>query len=338
MEPLENLRFVVVGDLMVDRYLYGQAERISPEAPVPILLLEREESRLGGAANVALNLRALGCQVEMAGVIGTDLAGETLRAEAHRHGIGLYAVVEDPHRPTTTKTRLIAHHQHLLRVDHEQTTPLPPPQETALVQKVRFLLSQKPHALILEDYNKGVLTPSIIRALVEVAQAEQVPILVDPKRENFWAYEGVTVFKPNLRELSEALGRKVSTDPVTLREAIQELRTRMPHQHTVVTLGEEGIMMFEEGETLTHIPAHKRQIVDVSGAGDTVVSVLAVGIAWNLPMRQTAALANLAGGLVCEYVGVVPVPRDLWIAQAKSLGVWPAPLISPAQIPSDTRE
>jgi len=308
---------------MVDRYLYGRAERISPEAPVPILLLEREESRLGGAANVALNLRSLGCPVEMAGVIGSDTPGEILREEARRHGIGLFALVEDPQRPTTTKTRLIAHHQHLLRVDREVTTPLPSPQETALLQKVRFLLSQKPHALILEDYNKGVLTPSVIRSLVQAAHAENIPVLVDPKRENFWAYEGVTVFKPNLRELSEALGRKVSPDPTALEEAIQELRRRMPHQYTVVTLSEEGMIVADEKGALKHIPAHKRQIVDVSGAGDTVVSVLAVGVAWGLPMAQAAALANLAGGLVCEYVGVVPVPKDLWIAQAKSLGLWP---------------
>ncbi len=323
MQPLESLRFVVVGDLMLDRYLYGRAERISPEAPVPILLLEREESRLGGAANVALNLRALGCQVEMAGVVGSDAAGGILREEAHRQGIGLFALVEDTRRPTTTKTRLIAHHQHMLRVDREVTTPLSPPQENALLQKVRFLLSQKPHALILEDYNKGVLTLSVIRSLIEAARAENIPVLVDPKRDNFWAYEGVTVFKPNLRELSEALGRKVSADLSSLHEAIQELRTRMPHQYTVVTLSEEGVVVADDKGMFKHVPAHKRQIVDVSGAGDTVVSVLAIGVAWGLPITQAAALANLAGGLVCEYVGVVPVPRDLWIAQAKHLGLWP---------------
>ena len=323
VQPLESLRFVVVGDLMVDRYLYGRAERISPEAPVPILLLEREESRLGGAANVALNLRALGCQVEMAGVVGSDAAGEILREEARRQGIGLFALVEDTRRPTTTKTRLIAHHQHLLRVDREVTNPLSPPQENALLQKVRFLLSQKPHALILEDYNKGVLTPSVIRALIEAARTENIPILVDPKRDNFWAYERVTVFKPNLRELGEALGRKLSADLTCLQEAIQELRARMPHQHTVVTLSEEGVVVADDKGSFRHVPAHKRQIVDVSGAGDTVVSVLAVGVAWGLPIMQAAALANLAGGLVCEYVGVVPVPKDLWIAQAKNLGLWP---------------
>jgi len=290
---------------------------------VPILLLEREESRLGGAANVALNLRSLGCQVEMAGIVGSDTAGEILREEARRQGIGLFALVEDTRRPTTTKTRLIAHHQHLLRVDREVTAPLSSPQENALLQKVRFLLSQKPHALILEDYNKGVLTPSVIRSLIEAARAENIPILVDPKRDNFWAYEGVTVFKPNLRELSDALGRKVSADPQSLQEAIQALRARMPHQYTVVTLSEEGMVVADEKGDFRHLPAYKRQIVDVSGAGDTVVSVLAVGVAWGLPVTQAAALANLAGGLVCEYVGVVPVPRDLWIAQAKNLGLWP---------------
>ncbi len=323
MQPLESLRFVVVGDLMLDRYLYGRAERISPEAPVPILLLEREESRLGGAANVALNLRALGCQVELCGAIGTDPTGKTLQEEAHRQGIGLYGLVETPHRPTTTKTRLIAHHQHLLRVDREETTPLPPPHETALIQKVQFLLSQKPHALILEDYNKGVLTARVIRALIEAAKTEGVPILVDPKRENFWVYEGASVFKPNLRELSDALGRKLRPELPILEEAVRELRHRMPHTYTVVTLSEEGTLVADEKENFTHIPAHKRQIVDVSGAGDTVISVLSVGLAWGLPITQAAALANLAGGLVCEYVGVVPVPKEQWIAQARALGLWP---------------
>ena len=308
---------------MLDRYLYGRAERISPEAPVPILLLEREESRLGGAANVALNLRALGCQVELCGAIGTDPTGKTLQEEAHRQGIGLYGLVETPHRPTTTKTRLIAHHQHLLRVDREETTPLPPPHETALIQKVQFLLSQKPHALILEDYNKGVLTARVIRALIEAAKTEGVPILVDPKRENFWVYEGATVFKPNLRELSDALGRKLRPELPILEEAVRELRHRMPHTYTVVTLSEEGTLVADEKKNFTHIPAHKRRIVDVSGAGDTVISVLSVGLAWGLPITQVAALANLAGGLVCEYVGVVPVPKEQWITQARALGLWP---------------
>ncbi len=326
MEGLRGLRFVVVGDLMLDRYLYGRAERLSPEAPVPILLLEREESRLGGAANVALNLRALGCAVELAGVTGTDVWGKHLQDEAHRQGIQLYGLVEDPERPTTTKTRLIAHHQHLLRVDRETTASLPAPLESALAQKVRFLLSQKPQALILEDYNKGVLTPNLIRALIEAAQAESVPVLVDPKREHFWAYAGATVFKPNLRELSEALGRRLRPTMADLAPAMAELRARMPHRYTVVTLGEEGVLTADAEGRLTHIPAHKRQIVDVSGAGDTVVSILAVGIAWDLPVEQAAALANLAGGLVCEYVGVVPVPTEAWVAAAQQLGLWPSTL------------
>jgi len=323
VQPLEDLRFVVVGDLMLDRYLYGRAERISPEAPVPILLLEREESRLGGAANVALNLRALGCQVELCGAIGTDSAGKVLQEEAHHQGIGLYGLVEIPHRLTTTKTRLIAQHQHLLRVDREEVAPLPSPHETTLIQKVQFLLSQKPHALILEDYNKGVLTTRVIRVLIEAAKTEGVPVLVDPKRENFWAYEGATVFKPNLRELSDALGRKLRPVPPLIEEAVQELRRRMPHTYTVITLSEEGTLVVDEKENFIHIPAHKRQVVDVSGAGDTVVSILAIGLAWSLPIVQAAALANLAGGLVCEYVGVVPVPKDRWISQAQALGLWP---------------
>lgn len=315
------MRFVVVGDVMVDRYLYGQVRRISPEAPVPVLELEREEYRLGGAANVALNLRELGCGVELGGVVGTDPWGKAFQEEAQRQDIRLFALVEDPSRPTTTKTRLIAHSQHLLRVDRETTAPLSRERTTTLLEKVRTLLAQRPNSLILEDYDKGTLTPELIEALIAQAQAYEVPILVDPKKAHFWAYAGATVFKPNLRELSEALGRPISPTPESLEAAILELRARMPHQHTVLTLSEHGVFVVDAEGRSHHIPAHRRQIVDVSGAGDTVISVLAVGLALSLPIEKAAALANLAGGLVCEYAGVVPVPKARWLSQAHELGL-----------------
>lgn len=319
---LSHLRFVVVGDVMLDRYLYGRVQRISPEAPVPILELEREENRLGGAANVALNLRSLDCQVSLVGLLGEDSYGERLRSEAQKAGIDTFGLLTDSARPTTTKIRLIAHNHHLLRVDWESRAALNGPLREAFLLKAQSLLQQRPHALILEDYDKGALDPESISRLVEAAQSYQVPVLVDPKKTNFWAYAGATVFKPNLRELGDALGTPLSEAPIeAIQEALLELRRRMPHTYTVVTLSERGILAYGEAEGFLHIPAHYRNIVDVSGAGDTVVSVLAVGIALGLPLAQIAALANLAGGLVCEYVGVVPVPKERWLEQARQLGL-----------------
>lgn len=319
---LSHLRFVVVGDVMLDRYLYGRVQRISPEAPVPILELEREENRLGGAANVALNLRSLDCQVSLLGLVGEDSYAQRLLNEAQKAGIDTFGLLTDSSRPTTTKIRLIAQNHHLLRVDRESRTALSGPLREAFLLKARSLLQQQPHALILEDYDKGALPPEIIRSLVESAQSYGVSVLVDPKKANFWAYSGVTVFKPNLRELGEALSTSLLDAPLNvIEEAVLELRRRMPHTYTVVTLSERGVLAYGEAEGFIHFPAHYRNIVDVSGAGDTVVSVLAVGVALQLPLAQTVALANLAGGLVCEYVGVVPVPKDRWLEQARQLGL-----------------
>ncbi|MCS7297751.1 MAG: PfkB family carbohydrate kinase [Bacteroidia bacterium] len=317
-----GLRFLVVGDVMVDRYLYGRVQRISPEAPVPILELEKEENRLGGAANVAFNLRSLQSQVVLAGLIGEDQAGVFLQKEAQRWHIDTYGLVMDPHRPTTTKIRLIAQKSHLLRVDRESTAFPSPTVAESLMLKVRSLLHLPLHGVIIQDYDKGTLTPELIEEIIRLAQARSVPVLVDPKRRLFWAYAGATLFKPNLRELGEALQISLLEAPLDeIQEAVSVLRQRMPHTYTVVTLGERGILGYGEKEGFIHIPAHYRNIVDVSGAGDTVVSVLAVGLAMEMPFQKTLALANLAGGLVCEYVGVVPLPRDRWLEQAQAGGL-----------------
>ncbi|MCX7606621.1 MAG: bifunctional ADP-heptose synthase [Bacteroidia bacterium] len=317
-----GLRFMVIGDVMLDRYLYGKVQRISPEAPVPILELEREENRLGGAANVALNLRSLDSQVSLAGIVGEDTAGETLLREASELGIDTYGILSDPSRPTTTKIRLIAQKHQLLRVDRESRHPLAPPLREALILKIKSLLQHGLQAIIIEDYDKGVLSPDFIQHLFKTAQRHNIPVLVDPKKENFWSYSGATLFKPNLRELSEALHTSLVEAPLEkLKEAVLHLRERMPHTYTVVTLSERGVLAYGEKEGFVHVPAHYRNIVDVSGAGDTVISVLALGLALKLPLEQTVALANLAGGLVCEYVGVVPLPREKWLEQSRQLGL-----------------
>ncbi len=317
-----GLRFLVVGDLMIDRYLWGRVQRISPEAPVPILELEKEENRLGGAANVALNLRSLEAQVALAGLTGADPAGTLLREQAEAWQVDTFGIVTDPDRPTTVKTRLIAQKHHLLRVDRESTAPPLPTVAESLLLKIQSLLRTSLHGVILEDYDKGALTESLIGEVIRLARAQGIPVLVDPKRQHFWAYEGATLFKPNLRELGDALQTSLTDAPLErIQEAILRLRERMPHTYTVVTLSERGILAYGEKEGFIHIPAHHREIVDVSGAGDTVVSVLAVGLALGLPLEKTVALANLAGGLVCEYVGVVPIPKDRWLEQAHRLGL-----------------
>lgn len=317
-----KLRFLVIGDVMLDRYLYGKVQRISPEAPVPILELEKEENRLGGAANVALNLRSLGAQVALAGLIGTDTPGTLLRQQSEELGIETFGLVTDPERPTTVKTRLIAQKHHLLRVDREVTTPPPSTTAEALILKIHSLLHSSFQGIILEDYDKGTLTEPLIREIIRLAKERDIPVSVDPKKRNFWFYEGATIFKPNLRELSEALGVSLAEAPLeAIQEAILHLRHRMPHTYTVVTLSDRGILAYGEEEGFIYVPAHYRNIVDVSGAGDTVVSILAVGLALKMPLKQTVALANLAGGLVCEYVGVVPVPKDQWLESAKALGL-----------------
>ncbi|MCS7152872.1 MAG: bifunctional ADP-heptose synthase [Bacteroidia bacterium] len=319
---LSKLRFLVIGDVMLDRYLYGKVQRISPEAPVPIFELEKEENRLGGAANVALNLRSLDAQVAIAGLIGTDTPGTLLRQQSEEWGIETFGLVTDPERPTTVKTRLIAQKHHLLRVDREITTPPPPTTAEALTLKIHSLLHSPLQGIILEDYDKGTLTEPLIREIIRLAKERDIPVSVDPKKRNFWLYEGATIFKPNLRELSEALGTSLSEAPLeAIQEAILQLRQRMPHTYTVVTLSDRGILAYGEEEGFIHVPAHYRNIVDVSGAGDTVVSVLAVGLALKMPLRQIVALANLAGGLVCEYVGVVPIPKDRWLESARALGL-----------------
>lgn len=317
-----HLRFVVVGDVMLDRYLHGKVQRISPEAPVPILELESEENRLGGAGNVALNLRSLEAQAILCGIIGKDPPGEILRAEAERWHIDTFGLVEDPARPTTVKTRLIAQKHHLLRVDREITTYPSTAVMDTLLLKVQSLLRDRVHAIILEDYDKGVLHPHLIAEIIRIAQTHGVPVLVDPKQRQFWEYRGATLFKPNLRELGDALQQPLSHASLEeLKAAILRLRSRMPHTYTVLTLSERGILGYGEKEGFIHVPAHYRNIIDVTGAGDTVVSVLAVGMAVGLPLEKSIALANLAGGLVCEYVGATPVPKDRWLEQARSLGL-----------------
>lgn len=309
-QRLPSLRVLVVGDLMLDRYLWGNVSRISPEAPVPIVDVQRIESRPGGAANVALNVAAMGAQVAVCGVIGKDENGRALLEHLKKDGFDTSLVVVAADRITTDKTRVIGNNQQVLRVDHELRDPISEDLSKQLLEAISPRI-QSFDALIFEDYDKGLLSASLIQALTDLATQAGVLSIVDPKFKNFLHYKGVSLFKPNMKELNDALGLRVSKSDVKgIVAAVGQLREKMPHQQTLITLSENGVLAVDENLIPTHLPAHFRKITDVSGAGDTVVAVMALSMAAGLSLGESAATSNLAGGLVCEEVGVVPVDRD----------------------------
>lgn len=314
---LPHIKVLVVGDLMLDRYVWGHVSRISPEAPVPVVDVERVESRPGGAANVALNVAAMGAQVAVCGVIGADDHGRTLIGHLQHDGFDTGLVRSLPDRITTEKTRIIGNQQQVLRVDHEVRSQIAEAIADELADAITARIRDF-DAVIFEDYDKGLLSPALIARISTAAAAAGVPTVVDPKFRNFLAYTGVTLFKPNMKELNEALGIRLSNrDLPGIRAAVHSLRARMPHAMTLITLSENGVVAIDADGQLYHLPAHVRKIADVSGAGDTVVALMALALAAGLPLTQSAALANLAGGLVCEEVGVVPINPARLFAECK---------------------
>jgi rfaE bifunctional protein kinase chain/domain len=314
-------RILVVGDVMIDAYLRGKVNRVSPEAPVPIVSLEREEDRLGGAANVALNLVALGAKPVICSVVGNDSHSKDLQMLLKESAISSEGIVFSPDRQTTVKTRVIGNNQQLLRIDSEQIDPITVEEESKLITKVEQLMDHGADALIFEDYNKGVLTPKVIEQLIKLARKRAIPTAVDPKKENFLAYRNVTLFKPNLKELRDGLNRSFQfcpSDRNAFEEAVSELETQLNNKISFVTLSENGVYI-REGENSHYAEAHPRNIADVSGAGDTVIAVATLGLAAGVSVEQIAELANIAGGLVCETSGVVPVDKDQLLAEVKRL-------------------
>jgi D-glycero-beta-D-manno-heptose-7-phosphate kinase len=311
-DRLSDITILVIGDLMLDRYLWGSVTRISPEAPVPVVDVRKDENRLGGAANVAMNLKALGVKVLLCGCIGKDRYGEEFRQVLASQGFSDKGLLELSTRRTTTKVRVIGNNQQMLRVDMEDKDDLADDERALLQAHLSALLSESPSAIVFEDYDKGLLDSPTIQHTIAKANELGIPVLVDPKFKNFFAYAGSAVFKPNVKELNEALGTHYERGDVAgIQQGITKLRTRMPHQQTLVTLSEHGVLLVDADEVPTHLPAFYRQIVDVSGAGDTVIATLAAFVAAGLPLTDAARLANLAGGLVCEQVGVVPIEKHL---------------------------
>ncbi len=311
-----RLHAVVVGDVMIDSYAFGKVDRISPEAPVPVVAVDRKEKRLGGAANVALNLRALGVQVSIASVVGDDEEGQNLQGLLQKEGIGTQALVYSEERKTTIKHRIIGNNVQMLRVDEESLHTLSAPERLRLLQGLSRLLEGKVDVLIFEDYDKGVLDETLIEEIIRMAGKKGIPTVVDPKKQNFLAYKGATLFKPNLKEIREGLKLEGNLrEEETLKAAVYLLREKLNNPYILVTLSEQGVVISHEGEWI-HLPAHLRNIADVSGAGDTVVSVAAVCLALGVDALDIAFLSNLAGGLVCEKVGVVPIEKDVLLKEA----------------------
>lgn len=305
---------------MLDSYIWGAVDRISPEAPVPVVRVKRRDVRLGGAANVALNVQALGATPVICSLIGDDDAGKKFLGALDAQGLGREGIVVTPNRPTTVKTRVIASHQHVVRVDDESDAAANASEQEQLLKKIGELLPQC-QVVIFEDYDKGVLNAEIIGKTVEWAEKKNVPTVVDPKKRNFLAYKNVTLFKPNVKELREGL--KIDLDGKNdeqVARAVEEVRTLLNAKGVMATLSENGVYISFAGEKIK-LPAHKREIADVSGAGDTVISIAGLCVALELSPKTTAALSNLGGGLVCQHVGVVPIDKAELLQEAVKAGL-----------------
>lgn len=300
---------LVVGDVMLDVYRMGRVDRISPEAPVPVVSLVDVEARLGGAANVALNIKTLGGEPVLCTVTGDDEAGRRLRALLAEAGIDGRRVIANAGRKTTVKTRILASGQQLLRLDEEDTADVTEDDSAQMRHYIAGLCGrQEVDAIVLQDYDKGVLTPALIAHIREVARQHDIPVVVDPKQRNFWHYRGVSLFKPNLKELAYGLNRDVPVTQSALDDAADEVKHRLGCRYVVVTLSSKGIYVKDRlGEPGQLRDTGARAVADVSGAGDTVISVLALGMASEIPLQAAVDLANRAAGIVCGKLGVAPV-------------------------------
>jgi D-beta-D-heptose 7-phosphate kinase/D-beta-D-heptose 1-phosphate adenosyltransferase len=301
-----EVRILVVGDLMLDRYLSGTVDRISPEAPVPVVRVEEEGRALGGAGNVAANVLALGAACDVVGCIGTDADGQVLLERLQELGVGTDGVIQASDRPTTVKTRIMARHQHVTRVDREDASDIGEELADEVVTRIRAG-STSAHGLVLEDYNKGVLVPEVIRAGIEIGRATSKPVVVDPKRLRFFGFKGSTVFKPNSRELEDALGERLQPDDA---EWMASVRERLDCENLLLTLGEKGMALASEEWGFLRVPTVARDVYDVSGAGDTVTAVMAVMLAVGASPVEAAILANLAAAVEVGKAGVATVTPD----------------------------
>lgn len=313
-----GMRVMIIGDVMIDAYTEGVVERMSPEAPVPVLDVRKRYNRLGGAANVALNIKALGAEPFIYSVIGNDFKGKKFIQLLIDNGLETNHIAQSGYRSTTLKERIICNGKQMLRIDQEDTFDLTDEEQQQLITIIsEALKSEKIDCIILQDYNKGVLTKSLIEATIALAREKNIPVVVDPKKKNFLAYKNVTLFKPNAKELREGLADE-DNNIESNTEKIQDL---LQCEMVMTTLSEKGIIIRANADTTEfhHIPAHQRDIVDVSGAGDTVLSVASLCIVAGENPFNIAAFSNIAGGLVCEKVGVVPIDKEKLLSEVKRI-------------------
>lgn len=310
----------VMGDVMLDTYMWGKVERISPEAPVPVVSLNKKEYRIGGAGNVAWNCQSLGAKVSILSVTGNDTEADLLTDLFEANQIDTSYLVKSVDRTTTSKTRIISRNQQMMRLDAEITDDLNEQEEAKLLNSVSdFIAREDPDIIIFEDYDKGVLTAGLISKVIVLCKESGVLTAVDPKRKNFFNYKGVDIFKPNLKEVKEALNLLLA-DPskADLEQIHASLHSQLSHAISFITLSEKGVFYEENGKS-TIIPSHLRNIADVSGAGDTVIAVASLVYAATHNVQLMAEIANIAGGLVCEEVGTVSVSRDKLLAECELL-------------------
>jgi len=322
-----KLNVLIIGDVMIDAYYFGKVDRISPEAPVPVVSVQRKENRLGGAANVALNIQELGANPILCSVIGDDddaIIFDNLLASKKLSNQG---IIKSKNRITTVKTRIIGNNHQMLRVDAEMDNDLFEPDKAELIAKIISIINQqKIDAVIFEDYDKGIISPTVIEEIVSICNEKNIPTTVDPKKRNFLHYHNVSLFKPNLKELKDGLNIEINPKELedlpdlpegeaSITTAIVQLNNQLNNKITFITLSEHGVYIANQNKQ-HYEKAHIRNISDVSGAGDTVISIATLCLALKQPIEIIAALSNLAGGIVCEKVGVVPIQKEELLAEA----------------------
>ena len=316
----KDCKIGVIGDIMLDIYWWGHVDRISPEAPVPIVALDKKEYRVGGASNVALNLASLGVDVSVLSVMGTDENGAILKDLLYKNNIHTEWLVEQDSRITTSKTRIMSRNQQMMRLDSEVTTDLGEKDTKALLKKVeQYLAEQKPGVIIFEDYNKGVLTEQVIKEVIALCKKHSVITAVDPKRKNFFSYKGVDIFKPNLKEVKDGLNLLIDEINLpTLSNIHEQLKLQLQHSISLITLSDKGIF-YQQNNSCRILPSHLRNIADVSGAGDTVIAVASLIYKTTGNLELMAEIANIAGGLVCEEVGTVAINKEQLLHECRQL-------------------
>jgi rfaE bifunctional protein kinase chain/domain len=319
-ENLSGLKVAVVGDVMLDTYWWGNVERISPEAPVPIVALKKRDYRIGGAGNVALNTVALNASTTLFSIIGNDAEGDQLAQLLKEGKINTNYLIRSTDRITSSKTRVMSRNQQMMRLDSEITTDIKQTEQDELLQKfISYVETENPTVVILEDYNKGVLSENVITQILSICKNKNIVITVDPKRKNFFSYKGATIFKPNLKEIKDSLNKvSIEVSEESLKSIHQELNQHLQHQISLITLSENGIFYNDETSS-SIIPTHIRNIADVSGAGDTVIAVASLIFASTNDIHLASSIANVAGGLVCEEVGTVSISKMELIEECKKL-------------------